>query len=547
MDGLLVGGYLAKSRLRHPRCLATAYRQRGAFGITGVLVLLLAIVFTVLAVDSGRLMLEQQRMQKIADMAAMDASSHAGSCGDGTLAGASAAAQASAIRNGYSGNLNNEANGVLLGDIDSTDGIRTFTSSDPESATAVQVTTRSTVPASLLAGGLFNQEVTLEAKAVAERQALAAFSAGSLLLSINSEDSALLNSLLNGMLGSNISLDAVSYKGIADTQITLLDLVNASASAGTVDELLSANTKVADLLQLYADAVDGSSSANAAVSALLLQLITANLPNANLTLGDILNVSDPTDEGAAEVKINLLDLITTTALVANGKHALTLPLDITLPAGLLSVQSLLTVIEPPQIAIGPPGKDADGNWRTQIETAQIRLNTDIKSTISLLGLLSAKVDLRLNLEVAQGSAWLQSIECHGPGNPESLVTIGAQPGIASVSITRSGGSGSTGQIIVSSALLGDIAKVDVGLDVAVQNPSPTPLVYRVDTMDPDSLPQVQRATSSLGGSLDNGLSNLADSLVLKASLLKIVSLGLDGIIATLVSNLLDPLLTQLGT
>ncbi|MGH8550451.1 MAG: TadG family pilus assembly protein [Methylococcales bacterium] len=513
----------------------------------GALVLGLAIVFTALSIDTGRLTLEQRRLQKIADMAALDTSSHAGSCGEGSLASASLAAQASAVRNGYKGNLNGESNAVVLGNTDASGGVRTFLSSDPEAATAVQVTTRGTVPASLMAGGIFSDEVTLQARAVAERQALGGISAGSLLLSLNSKDSVILNRLLNGMLGSNIAFDAVSYQGIADAQVTLLDLVNASASAGTVNELLTTDMSAGELMQLYADAVNLSGTANAGVSALLSQLITVNIPNANLQLGEVIDLTTPDTEAAATANVNLLDLITTTALVANGNHAITLPLAVTLPAGLLSVQSALEVIEAPQIAIGPPGKDAGGNWRTQVNTAQIRLTTDIKSTVSLGGLLSAKVDLGINIQVAQGSAWLDSIQCRSLGNPTSVVKVGAQPGIASLSISKSNGSGAAGEIIVKTVLLGDVAKVTVGLNLPVEDPSSTDLVYIVNLDDPDSLPEVQRASSTLAGSLSNGLSDLADHLALNATLLKFINLGLNGILNSVVSGLLEPLITQLAT
>jgi uncharacterized membrane protein len=521
-------------------------RQKGAFGIFGAMVLGLAVLFTALSIDAGRLMLEHRRLQKIADMAALDASSHAGNCGDGSAASASAAAQASAARNGYLGNLNS----VVLGTTNATGGVRTFSSSDPAAATAVQVRAMGTVPASLVAGGVFGEEVTLQAEAVAERRAMAGISAGSLLLSMSSEDSAVLNLLLNQILGSNLDLDVVSYNGIAATQITLLDLVNASGSAGTVDELLTSEVSVGDLLQLFVDAVDQADVADAGVSALLSQLITLNLPGAAIKLGDVIKVTAPTAEAAATASVNVLDLITTTAIVANGDHALTLPLNVNLPAGILSVQTLLEVIEPPQIAIGPPGKDADGNWNTEVKTAQVRLRTDINTNIGLLGLLSANVNLGINVLVAQGSAWLESIQCRSLSNSTSVVAIGAQPGIASVAITKSGGAGTSGEILVRTTVLGvavNVARVNVSLDLPAEDPSSTDLVYTVDLSDPESLPEVQRASSTLGGSLANGLSGLAESLVLNTQVLNLLSFTLDGILSAVVSGLLEPLLTQLGT
>ncbi|MGH8558323.1 MAG: hypothetical protein ACRESZ_12845, partial [Methylococcales bacterium] len=64
--------------------------QRGAIGIFGALVLSIGLLFAVLSIDSGRLFVEDRRLQKIADLAALDGSKIGGICG----AGAAAAAQA---------------------------------------------------------------------------------------------------------------------------------------------------------------------------------------------------------------------------------------------------------------------------------------------------------------------------------------------------------------------------------------------------------------------------------------------------------------------
>lgn len=524
-------------------------RQSGGIGIFGALVLGLAVLFTAVSIDTGRLMLEQRRLQKIADMAALDASSASGNCGDGTAGAADAAAQESAARNGYTGNLGSETNGILLGITDSSGGVRQFTPSDPDVATAVQVTTSSTVPASLVAGGIFGEQVTLSAMAVAERQAVAAFSAGSLLLSLDSKESAVLNTLLNGILGSSLSLDAIGYQGIANTSVKLLDLVNASADVGTVNELLNSDVAVSDLLQLYLDAVNSTGTADAQVITALGDL-AAGVSSAAVHVGDVLNVTTPNPEDALNASVNLLDLITTTAIVANGTHALTLPLGINILG--LSINSLLEVIEPPQIAIGPPGKDADGNWKTQVNTAQIRLRTDVTGDVPILPLvLKAKVDLGINLQVAQGSAWLESIQCSRLSNSNSVVKIGAQPGIASLSITKSGGVGPSGEIVtqLNSILFGykDALGLKIGLNLPLQDANSTELSYDVDLSDSDSLPVTQRASSTLGGSLGNGLSELADSLVITTEILGALTLALGTILSLVISIVLEPVLSGLAS
>lgn len=551
MNNPLRAGRQARGSLsrKSPAC------QRGALGILGAVTLLLSVLFTALAVDTGRLMLEQRRLQSVADMAALDASSQSGSCGDGKLSSAQAAAEASAAHNNHPvGGTRTLA--VALG-ITSTgaDGVRVFAASAPETATSVEVIAGNTVPASLFAGGMLGEQATLQARAVAERQALAGFSAGSGLVSLNDEDSDLLNSLLGGVLGSNVNLDAVSYQGIADTNVTLLKLIETAAELGTVDELLDVETKltVGELMQIYAAAAANASDAIDVETIIAGIPIAANISDLVIKVSDILAVTTDSDlkEAAAKANINLLDLITTTALVANGENALTLSPGLNLLG--LEVNTILKVIEPPQIAIGPPGMDEEGEWRTQIKTAQVSLDAAVHGGPSIL--LDVEVDLALKVEVAQGRAWLKSIQCRNQGNAGSIVTIGAQPGIASIALTQATNP-SASAAAISVKLLGiHVADVEVGLNLPIEPPGETDLVYLVNADNP--LPQVQTASSSAGGSLGNGLGGLADSLHLRViplslTLLDRLLLGplLDVLLGDLVGNLLDqllsPLLTQLS-
>jgi len=257
-------------------------------------------------------------------------------------------------------------------------------------------------------------------------------------------------------------------------------------------------------------------------------------------------VTAPDVEAAAAASVNLLDLITTTALIANGENALTLPLAVNLPSGLLNVSTTLNVIESPQIAIGPPGRNENGDWRTQVRTAQVRLDTRVQSNIDL-GVAQVDVDLALLVQVAQGSAWLKSIQCRNQQNPSSIVTIAAQPGIAALTLTQASDTNASAAAIRVRLLGLTIANVVVGLDVPLGNPGETDLEYAVNANEVDALPMVQRASSSVGGSLGSGLSGLADSLQLDVTLVGLPLLGVGAIVGSLLGDLLEPLLTQLVT
>ncbi|HEU4707772.1 MAG TPA: TadG family pilus assembly protein, partial [Methylophilaceae bacterium] len=193
------------------RPATSKHLQQGAIGLWGVMTLLLAVMFLALAVDTGRLWMQQRKLQSIADIASMEAARTMGCSID--LSNAIAAAQAAAERNGYTGQLSQNPNVVELGSIATLGGVREFFPETPHEAVRVYAT--QSVPASLVAGGLFGNQVVLHAEAVsAADPPLVAFTAGTYLASI-STDVTPMNRLLGEMLGTNLNLTALSYEGLA--------------------------------------------------------------------------------------------------------------------------------------------------------------------------------------------------------------------------------------------------------------------------------------------------------------------------------------------
>ncbi len=509
--------------------------QRGAIGLMGALTLLMAILFTALAVDSGRLWMQQKKLQVIADIAAIEAARSLGCSADVT--DVLAAAQAAAENNGFDGNLANSPNLVDLGSANSSSGVREFISGD--GAAAVYVRATQEVPSSLVAGGLFGGNILLSAEAVSLADpSLAAFSAGSFTASLNSEDSVLLNALLGNMLGAPLNLGVIGYQGIAQTNITLQDLLQVSADAGNYQDLLNSSVQVSELLQIFVDAATRSGTADVQAIAAMQSIANVAVRDLSLRLSDVLAVTTPDANAAATVGLNALSLITTSVLVANGNHAVTLPLGINL-ASITSINALVTVVEPPQIAVGPPA-NADGTICTSMKTAEIRVQVPVVVNIPLL----ARIDLSLNVEVAQGSAGLLAIDS---GDAATNVQTAAQPGIASITLTNTAG---TGPARVST-LLG-IPIADIGLNLPVQPAGSETLDFSVKHPVAEDLPQLQTVTSPLGSSLQNALSQ---SSALDITVLSFLNLGLVNQVVSLVISpllgeigrvLLDPLLGLLG-
>jgi len=499
-------------------------RQRGAIGLLGVVTLLLAVLFAALVVDSGRLWMQQRHLQTVADIASIQAARQLG-CG-AVLANVVQAAQSAAVANGYTGNLANSPNIVDIVNVATVGGIRQFTTGGSE---AVRVYATREVPSSLVAGGLFDGTVVLNAQAVSRADpAIAAFSAGSFAASIDTEDSVLLDGIFSDILGSSVDLDLVSYQGIAATNITLNELLEASGQVGGLESLLSTSMTLSELASLMADAVNNSGTASADAKLGMQQLAAATVDNTSITLGDVLNVTTPDEEAAGKVGVNALSLITTSALIANGSHALSVPLSVSVP-GITSITGQINVIEPPQLAIGPAG--SGGAICTTLRTAQVEAAVDVM--VSILGL--AQIDLSLNAEVAQGTAGLGSVVNSGG---QTDVTINATPGIANLSLKNTAG---TGPAAITT--LGGLHVADLTLDLPIQPAAAQALVFNVDHPIVDNLPQTKTVSSPVGDSLANALG--------QSGVVEVDPLGLGGVlnavlINTVVSTVVAPLLVQIG-
>jgi len=516
------------------------FRQRGAIGLMAVLTLLMAILFTALVVDSARLWMQQRKLQAIADIAAIEAARSLDGCesGDGasTLPAVLNAAQIAAQNNGFQGSLASSPNIVDLGRVNTSSGIREFISGDGASAVYVRATQQ--VPSSLIAGGLFGDNIVLSAEAVSlAASSMASFSAGSFTARLNSEDSVLLNTLLPTILGSPLNLSAVSYEGIAKTRLTLQDLLDAAVDIGNYQELLDTDIQLAELLDLFVEAASQNGTADVQAIAAMQNIANIAVRNLSLTLGDVLAVTTPDPSSAANVDLNALSLIITSILVANGNNAINLPLGVNL-ASIANINAMITVVEPPRIAVGSPA-NADGSICTYAETAQVRISVPVSVNIPLL----ASINLSLNVEVAQGRAELYVID----GIDSTNVHINAHPGIASITLTNTA---RTGPARITT-LLG-IPLADIGLDLPLQPPTSETLLFNVDHPARDHLPQQASVNSPLGGSLQNALSQ-EDTLDI--TVLGIINLGLlNNVISTIVSPLLgeigrvllDPLLKILG-
>jgi len=371
-------------------------RQRGAIGLMAALTMGLALVFMLLTVDSGRLYLEQRKLQRIADMAALEAAEHDGAC-TGSGPQASTLARTAATRNGHSplNPLIASCGYLRTGN----DNLRTFTA-DNQRNEAIKVEVSNVVVTSfaggiyaLVQGGAIARTTTLRASAVAANPGppQAMLSIRSTLLQVSSMQSAILNALLKA-IGASTQLTVLGWQGIADTQLNLLDYLDALSTdlhlnLGDYQQLLNLQTTADKLLDVAVKVLQQSGAA-VEVTGNLLKL-AADLKGP-ITVGQLLNLQTGTVQAGLDANVQLLQLVQAMIQLAANRQAVNAEIPITV-LGLINGRVYLKVIQPPQnSAVGDPRSD-----ELRVHTAQIRalVSLDLPLLTGIAGLLNAVLDL----------------------------------------------------------------------------------------------------------------------------------------------------------
>ena len=444
-------------------------RQRGAIGLMAAGTLALALGFMLLVIDSGRLYLEQRKLQRVADTAALEAVTRDGNC----LSGASATAYAtqSATRNGFTVNADNTLT-VSCGTLQiGADHLRAF-SADPKKSAAVQVIVTRTVATSvaagigaLLSGGPASLTTRLSATAVAAEPkiSLAQLSIRSTLLGVDSSQSSLLNPLFSTLLGGNVNLTVGGWDGLVKTDINLLKFMDQLAlelgvSAGNYTTLLNTQGSVTQFIKAAATVVN-LNGATATVTTALANLQVAATSASPIKLGDLLQLQTGTQAAGLDATVQLFQLIQGFVQLANKNSAVTAVLPVNV-LGLAGVTTRIKVIQPPQFsAVGDPAlaKAAPlGVNRIYVRTAQVRIlvsvdlsvinavlqlvNSLLSPVVGLVNTLLAPgcllgnctqtdlqilpngLNLDLGIEAGTGSSYVTDYSCASPTNKSLTAT-----------------------------------------------------------------------------------------------------------------------------
>lgn len=397
-----------------------ASRKRDERGTVIVLVGIISMVLLTIAafaVDLGMQRVARRDMQALADAVALDLARLVdGRTAEQIIAGSSTARpiqvakDASEARN--EGSTLGEDPTVtwvlvqldLAGDpiVDSSGNVVPVTGSDVPDA--VYVTASTAVDFAFSTGG-----GAAARSAVGVSASIACFRLGSYALAVDSENS----DLLDDLIGDALSIQSLSYKGLADASITMRGLA-LELGVGTVDEL--ANLQNLTLRNLYlASATVLQRESGQAVDVTLLNSIAAAV-NTSIFV-DVADIFALTSGGAAalETKLNLLDLVAASAFVANGENAFDVPVFWSVPQ-FSNGAAGLKIIQKAQMGCGKINE-------AHAETAQVELFARPTLNVpTIAGLAGVSVGVDLSVDLASAEGLLTGVTC-GAGtqaSPESI-------------------------------------------------------------------------------------------------------------------------------
>lgn len=387
--------------------------QEGGVAIIVAAASVLIVILAALAVDLGSMVLKARTVQGAADLASVAAARD--------LPKAQAAATATA-----KANLGNDITvqttvGVYVGDPNIKPDLRFTAGGTSPNAARVVINDRAKLYFARIMGFHFAPITRQSTAALPGSKPSAVFSIGSRLLSLNR---GILNSVLTGLLGSNINLNVMDYNRLVGADVNLLQFVDALAvklgvEAGDYDALLAHNVTTGQLLDVLRVVADDDDKA-------VLGSITGARLSVPIKVSDILGVDVDARDGlrrALNVDVSALDILMAGLETANGNRQLALNSD---------VNAILADVKV-KVAIGErPNQSA---WITVssgqtpiIRTAQTRVFVQAKTKNLVPELLAA--DLQLFAEVASAEAKIADIRC----SATNRVDVDARPGLLRVTV-----------------------------------------------------------------------------------------------------------------
>lgn len=418
--------------------------------------------------------------------------------------------------------------------------INNVVSNDCNNAITARVSVTRTLPSIL--PGFSGRTVTAVSEATTAPTVIGTVS--STLATVSTQQSALLNGLLTALGGGNVNLSVAQWGALLGSNITLdLLALQTRLGAATLNDLLNLNVSALRLLQEAVTLGDGDAAQNSQLQGILGSL-TGPLNNRLVRVGDLLAL-DLSGRTNTALDLGLGPLAQATLLTATKGVGYTLPIT----SGLLNLDVGVRILEPPQVFVGRklPYKDP----LVQAKTAQVGLTLRIRQPLNIniaLVAISA-LDMSVQLRVAGGLAEVNDLRCHYP-RTSNTVSMTVVPSVADVCIAQSSANLNTtvGALtcgapanILSVTLLGLVnTGVTLGASATLR-PNPTEVDF---TGQP---PYARTVNLSLGGTLQNLLSNTQLNLGIQVPVVGGLLNGLLSSLLTALTPVLSPILGTVGS
>lgn len=421
-------------------------REQGAVAIFLSLVICFVMVpLAALAVDLGSQRVARRDAQAVADTVALDMARTLGGgttptdamaqARAATISGVAGSAPTVHVYTGYIADGATFLSNQSLGCDGTTTNGYFATPPAGTSPNAVLVAVTGSVPFSFHSGsgGVCRS-------AIAATSPTACYKLGSWAAAVKLGDTAM-PSQLNDIFGFNPNqVSLASYQGLAGASVTLAQLA-ATAQFGTPTALLTGTTTFSRLLAATVSALNTQNNpANAAAISTLGGFATVGQTTPAFSLFDVVGV-DPSDTAALAMKVNVLDLLTSSMLVADQNHAVYIPNLWANVAGTgNTVGSTLAITEGAVRRCGRPNTEQSHATTAQVAGA---ISFDLINTSSLnLGsgntVQTGQATGSLDVNVAKADAQLVDpplIHCStGSGDPTTF-SVNVTGGLASAGLT----------------------------------------------------------------------------------------------------------------
>lgn len=544
--------------------------RRGNFAVMTALCTPVALVLTAFAVDEGSLYNERRAAQSIVDLAAITAAAHINNAEQAVLTTlkdngiTSVAVQQQGVDIAPTGSkaVVQVVPGRYSAISSIAAGSRFEAGKLPYNAVQVSLKKQGTLyfAASMMAPPVIGTTATASA------QPEAAFSVGSRLASVNG---GILNALLGGLLGGNISLSVMDYNSLISADVDVLSFTDALATqlhltGVTYSDVLASKATIGQIATAMANVPGLDRTAKLALQTMASSATNnVKIPLSHLVdLGSVGSLGLGQKPAGLSVDASAMSMLSAAAALANGTNQVSVNLGATIP-GLTSTTL--------QIAIGEPMQNspwlAVGEMGTVVRTAQTRIKLNASVTVGTSnlggGIKLLAVNLPLNVEVAYAEAKLTDISC--PTGPSSIkVSIAAQPGVVEAHLANSNASGfadftqpqsfSNADIADLKLLLVPLLQVTGSSAFSVTNMMPTNLTFSATDIANKAVKTVstKNLTQSLTTSLVNNLSLTVNALglgidvtALLGTVKPAVTTLLNGVTAP-VDNLVYNVLAALG-